>query len=717
MAMDTITLTNDALSACLATIIPAAAVSGFLLLKSSMDFSRTGPQLKDEILKYYPIHVVYALARLVMWTFLISVLFSSVGVFLYYVHVLVIDHPFQLLPAMLSGTTSIIIITAIQFCRHLLYIPGSIEASLNYRISRFYPLWRLLTPRKLRVLQGTAALFYVFAVIRAGWKLASQNRWLELTIISSIAGIYALIWVAALWIREPSIIKVNKGSGSATPHSQMPNILMIGADTLRTDRLGVAGYPRKLTPFIDSLAAKGAFFSQCYVPCARTAPSLTSLLTGTWPHKHGVRDNFVPTHEASLDGMPSLPKILKTAGYKTIALSDWAGADLGKMEFGFEQCDLPDDQWNIKYLMRQGPKDIRLFLSLFTHGWFGKTFLPELHYLAGVPLTCELGRSSRAIITEHAKKRTPFFLNVFMSTTHGPFGSEWPYYTLFSDAHYWGNSKFVMSGITDPFDLVRQQKEGKGSFDITQILDLYDGCVKNFDDEVAKIVRHLQACGLEENTILVIYSDHGMEFFESDMWGQGNSVIVDDSSRIPLIIIDPRHTASGIISDVTRSIDVAPTLLELAGLPVPHEMDGVSLVPYLQNKNINLNLPAYAETGIWFAKLPGMSDDHILYPELPELLEVPDKALGTLAIKPEFQQIIVDAKDRMIRTNRWKLVYQPLKQGTLFQLFDIINDPQCHSNVATSHPEIFDTLRAQLISWMFPSSPAPDISCDALDVA
>ena len=701
MPLDQLTTISGILYTFLAAVPLGSAFTLLLLIKSAKDFSRTGPQLKDEILKYYPLHLIHALARLVIWTFLISTLFASVGIFIYVCITLITNHSFQWRWATLSGIASITAITTLQFCQHLLHIPASLEASANYRMSRFYPLWRILTPKRLWIVRAILATFCVVIVASTAATLATKNHWPAFYIILGIFGIYAAGWIAALWVREPRPVKAHKNYGADTSQP-LPNIIMIGADTLRADRFGNTGYSRPLTPFIDSLIQKGTFFSQCYVPCARTAPSLASLLTGTWPHKHGIRDNFVSIPEATMGNMPALPQILKTAGYSTIAISDWVGADLGKMAFGFQESDLPKDQWNIKYLLRQGPKDIRLFLSLFTHGWFGKKFLPEIHYLAGIPLTSELGRLSRAAISKHAQNGKPFFLNTFMSTTHGPFGSEWPYYTLFSDTHYSGESKFVMSGVTDPFEIIRKQKEGKGSFDVKQILDLYDGCVKSFDDEVAKIVTHLRECGLEKNTILIIYSDHGMEFFERDMWGQGNSVIVDDSSRIPLIIVDPRQAGNGVISDITRSTDVAPTLLALAKLPIPQEMDGISLIPYLQDKNANLNLHAYAETGIWFAKLPGMPHDHILYPELPELLEVPDKISGTLALKPEFKQIIIDAKDRMIRTKQWKLVYQPLKQGPAFQLFDLINDPKCHHNVATSHPEIFEHLKLQLSSWIQP---------------
>jgi hypothetical protein len=111
-----------------------------------------------------------------------------------------------------------------------------------------------------------------------------------------------------------------------------------------------------------------------------------------WPHHHGVRDNFIADADTDLR-VPDLPALLRQHGYATAAVSDWCGADLKKFPFGFDYVDTPDDQWNIKYLIRQGPKNLRLILSLFTHNRFGKTFLPELYYLAGVPMTTELGQA------------------------------------------------------------------------------------------------------------------------------------------------------------------------------------------------------------------------------------------------------------------------------------------------------------------------------------
>ena len=533
----------------------------------------------------------------------------------------------------------------------------------------------------------------VTLTLAAIWVLVGQAAWenLALLVIALSAGGAAGRW-GFVW-REPAPIR------STRRDSAHPNILMIGSDTLRADRLGVAGYRRDLTPFLDRLGENGTIFTQCYVPCARTAPSLLSLLTGCWPYRHGVRDNFVADDETPLH-VPALPQLLRDAGYRTAAIGDWAAADMGKFELGFEVLDIPADQWNMKYLLRQGPKDIRLFLSMFARNRFGKMVLPELYYLAGVPLTRQVGRDTRESISRMARADEPFLLSVFMASTHPPFGSDYPYYTLYADPEYDGESKFAMTRLSDPFEIIRRQGDSRKEFDLDQIIDLYDGSVRSFDDEVAKIIRHLDACGLAQSTIVVIYSDHGMEFFEHETWGQGNSVVGDFSAKVPLIVADPRISTGRKVEAIVRSIDVAPTLLDLAGVPLPATFDGASLAPLMRGERDDLGLAAYSETGIWLTTVPGMHHDHLRYPDLPDLLDVPDKGAGTLAIKEEFKKPIIAAKDRMVRKGQWKLVYQPMSMGALFSLADMYADPEFRHDVSAQHPEVVAELKLLLHGWM-----------------
>lgn len=670
----------------------AALCMAVLLFKSVLNFSRTGPQLKSEILRYYLPYSLYALSRLGFWAFLLCLLMALAGVAFYYFLAAAFYFPIHLGVAAVFGLLGVALATGLQFCRHLLYIPGSIEASSNYRMSRFYPLWARLTPGRIEGIYYALLFAFAGSAIAGGVRSGLEGQ-MEYA-LGLLAAAAAFLIPAVLWRagKEPRPVR----SGAATAR---PNILMIGADSLRSDRLGVNGNPRGLTPTLDALAKRGVLLQQCFVPCARTAPSLASMLSGRWPHSHGIRDNFSTVDEAELGRAP-LPHVLQAHGYSSIAVSDWCGSDLGKFPFGFGEVDLPQDQWNIRYLIRQGPKDIRLFLSLFTHNDFGRRFLPELYYLAGVPMTSELGRRTRSAISRCASEGNPFFLNVFMSATHAPFGSEYPYYTQHASKAYSGCSKFVMSGLNEPFEVIRRQKQGKEFVDLEQVLNLYDGCVSNFDNEVARTLDHLDQCGLTDNTIVVIYSDHGMEFFERETWGQDNSVIVDDSSRIPLIIADPRRPIGQAITHTVRSIDLAPTLLDLLGLPIPKEMQGVSLKQCIDGEIDDPGLAAYAETGIWVTRVPSMEEDHITYPDLPDLLEIMDKRDGTMAIKSDYRDLIVSAKDRMVRSDRWKLVHLPMNEGISRRLFDLDNDPTCLKDVSAIYPEAMAEMSALLEKWM-----------------
>jgi hypothetical protein len=120
----------------------------------------------------------------------------------------------------------------------------------------------------------------------------------------------------------------------------------------------------------------------------------------------------------------------------------------------------------------------------------------------------------------------------------------------------------------------------------------------------------------------------------------------------------------------------------------------------VRGENTDLGLPAFNETGIWITDLPGMPEGHLRYPNLLELLEVPDKASGTLAIKPQYRDIVFEAKDRMIRVGRWKLVYQPVQNGALYQLFDLETDPACQNNRLADKPELAEVLKQKLLAWV-----------------
>ncbi len=680
-------------------VLPAMGVAALgtaaLLAVSLSNFSQTGPSIREEVRTLYRRYTLVALARLSAWTFAIMLFTAGAGVLMYFMISTGLGARWSTGFAVIAALLGIVSAFLFQFIHKLRFNPGLLVASMHYRTSRLYRLWHRMTPTCISRIQSVAAGVAGLLFVAASWQLARENR------IGDLIALWAATLFftgATLWTSWQPQARPPRRIAERAADSP-PNILMIGSDTLRADRLGALGYHRALTPHIDRLGEAGVLFANCYVPCARTAPSLVSLLTGTWPHTHGIRDNYVDDENTRLK-MDALPTLLKRLGYRSAAISDWCGGDMGKLSFGFDYTDLPEDQWNLKYLIRQGPKDLRLFLTLFIHNRLGRLLLPELYYLGGVPLTAPMGKRARRLVSRLAASAQPFFLNVFYSTTHPPFASEWPWYTHFSDPAYAGESKFAMARLTDPFDIIRRQGAPKEEFDLDQIIDLYDGCVAAFDDEVGKMLQHIEQSGLADNTIIVVYSDHGMEFFEHDTWGQGNSAVGEASPRIPLVMHDPRRPARGRIDNVVRSIDLAPTLMELTGAKIPDSMEGVSLASCWEQPGQCPQLDAFNETGIWIADIPGLPEQHLRYPDLLELMEVPARESGTLAIKSQYKCITLAAKDRMIRRGKWKLVHQPIENGSLQRLFDLEADPECQTDVYSQYPEVAQELRLALFDWM-----------------
>ena len=663
-----------------------------LIAKSILDFSHSGPQIAEEVKRSYLGYTIFALTRLGLWAFLILALMAAAGVFVYRCLLTVFGWRYRWFFAVFSAGLAIGLITFARFTHYLLHMPGGIVASSNFRVARLYPLWEKLTPSNVAALEAGVILLFLGPALLAFAVLARRKNWGHSMAVAAIA-IGAVLLVAwAGWSPEPA--PAARLAGSA----DRPNIIMIGSDTLRADRLGVNGYSRALTPNIDALARMGTNFTQYIVPLGRTAPSLLTLLTGTWPHTHGARDNYVADGELDA-ALPALPRLLADAGYSTGVVGDWAGSDLSKFDLGFDHVDTSPDQWNLKYLLRQGPKDVRLFLSLFTHNRFGKTFLPEVYYLAGMPLTAEVGRDARNVIKQFSEKDKPFFLNVFLAATHGPFSSTYPYYRLFSDPQYRGSSLFSMSSVSSIEEVLKAQEAGKQHFDIQQIIDVYDGATKSFDDEVGRIRAYLQKSGLDKNTILVVYSDHGVDLFEGETWGQGN-IVSDFTHRVPLVIYDPRQSGPGNVDRTVRAVDVAPTLLDLAGSPTPATVEGTSLLPYMKNGNVEPDRTAFAETGIWIAKVRGLPENRIGYPSVLDLLEIANKETGTLSVKPQYMDTVVRAKSRLAREGRWALVYFPLQNSEQYTLYDLHKDLAMQHDVLSEHPETAARLKNKLKNWM-----------------
>ena len=200
----------------------------------------------------------------------------------------------------------------------------------------------------------------------------------------------------------------------------------------------------------------------------------------------------------------------------------------------------------------------------------------------------------------------------------------------------------------------------------------YDSAIRATDERLGRVFSALKSQGLLRRTLVVVTSDHGESLGENGYLQHGPRV-GEPVLRVPLVIRlpddHPLRLRSGIqVRDLVRTIDILPTVLEIVGVPSPSGIDGVSLVPLLEGKEI-APLWAYAETGSSFGR-----------------------------VDPELHLPGVPGKHRAVRTDRWKLIRIPLERGVENRLYDLTQDPAESRDVAAEHPGVVRELDMLLSS-------------------
>lgn len=319
-----------------------------------------------------------------------------------------------------------------------------------------------------------------------------------------------------------------------------PNVLLIVVDTLRADRLGAYGNPRGLSPFLDELASRGTVFTNAYAPTSWTCPSVASLFTSRYPSQHRVN-----SFEASLaDAEVTLAEILAGRGYFGAGFS----ANMRMLEAngyaqGFQhwRAYTGQDATRIKprgdLLRREGLAWVRQALQL----------------PAGKP---------------------PVLLYLQYMEPHTPYDPGEPYRSTFARDDARVDDEAARAKLIDLKRLSPAEVE--------RLESLYDGEVAAVDAEIRALFSELEQIGFLHNAVIVITSDHGEEFGEHGVMLHGLTLF-NGVMRIPFIIVAPGYAGGRVVEDAVSLVDVAPTLLELTGLPRAPTFEGRSLVPLMRN--------------------------------------------------------------------------------------------------------------------------------------
>jgi len=316
----------------------------------------------------------------------------------------------------------------------------------------------------------------------------------------------------------------------------LPNILIVTADDLAYNSVGAFGCKVPgITPNIDSLAGHGIRFTHAHVNTPVCQPCRQSWLTGRFPHNNGA-EGFEPIDK----DVPTLPELLHKAGY--------LNGILGK-----EIHHQPVERFFWDYIPFKTERD-----SVWRKGHSRD---PDLFY-----------RYSAQFFKRALDQKKPFFLIANSHDPHRPFvGSR-------SDTLTWGDN---MPPVTRQF--TPDEVEMLGYLpDIEQVrkeVAQYYGSVYRCDQNIGAVLNALRECGLEKNTLVIFLSDHGAAFPFSKAQCYLNS------SKTPLIVKWPGTIPHGSVdsSHFVSGIDLMPTLLEIAGLPLIPDLDGQSFLPLLQN--------------------------------------------------------------------------------------------------------------------------------------
>ncbi len=507
-----------------------------------------------------------------------------------------------------------------------LYSRGGLAAKLQVFVTDVLPLWAI------HLLFGLAVMLTA---------LSRRRFWHGLAVVAMV--------VAFIFPFKTPPLRAQAAAGP-------PNILVLGTDSLRPDHLSHNGYPRP-TPNIDRLLARGANFLNARASLARTFSSFTSVLTSSFPPEHGIRHMFPRPEELRLK-RPTLVEALKARGYQTALISDFAGDIFTRLGYGFERIQAP--RLTLPNLIRQRSLELHYSLLSFLVHPLGRKLFPVMWLM---PLNIDphyVTNAAKRCIRDAARAGKPFFVFYFSSNCHFPYGSPYPYYQSYADREYRGRHKYRKVDMMKTYT-----GYGIGAADRGQIVALYDGAVRLFDDQVGEMLRFLERCGVEGNTLVVLFSDHGESLYENGYGsGHGDHLRGPHSNSMTFGVYSPSEDFGGRrVRPTVRDIDIAPTLLDLAGIAIPPGFRGRSLLPVLRGGEFS-GYPVYLETELWYTpETPYIADRvRMAYPGITRVVELVPGS-GEIVLKREFREKVIQAKHRGVQLNDRKYIYMPGDRG------------------------------------------------------
>lgn len=534
-------------------------------------------------------------------------------------------------------------------------------------------------------------------------------------------------WAALALVLMSAALLVSACSNRAG-HDSRPNLILIVVDTLRADYLGATGRATAKTPHIDGLIREGTYFTNAFTTMPRTTPAVASLFTGLATKKHGSREVGRPLLHGT-----TLAEVLRAEGYATIAVSaNQVAGPNQNLDRGFEQfvsgTDIKD---------RYADRLYRFGMPVPSTGtgWAEATTAEALAALRNVP------------------SERPVFLWVLYFDPHTVYRPPSPWQNAVDAPRCWElydrylvkNPHLTWQAIAD--------FEGVASWGVGDCQKLYDAEIAYVDHEIGKLRAGLRAAGRLEDVVFVFTADHGENFGEGGVFFEHGENGHDAALRVPLAIagsgIPEKRTFSGAVS----LIDVMPTLMGLLDIrpTKPSTMDGVDLSALvidsaaptdgqedriifaesaspMRNQSFRTLLTGLPEqraciNGSRFT-LCDVSHGKPMVPKLYDQLADPGLTSDIASSHPDVVQTLLEARrrwppesarQRIASTARFKLVQFPrIEGGYRNMLFDRSADPNEARDVTHEHPRVAARLVTEIDAW---ARDVPKESAPALDPA
>src|SRR5919197_1548478 len=347
-------------------------------------------------------------------------------------------------------------------------------------------------------------------------------------------------------------------AGKARRSPEHPNVLLITIDSLRADHLGAYGYAEAIAPNLDRFAAEGLRVDAAYTAMPSTNPAHAALLSGTYPARNGVYVHLVDTLDPEL---PTLAGALKAGGYGTAGIFSWHSFEppFSGLQRGFD------------------------------------------HY-RGVAVDLEAYLEQQDEPTIPPEKRLDRLV----------------YDTSSLDE---GCDDCLDGGEATIRRIIAEWQPDFSPLQVAHLRALYDREIAFTDEQLGRLLAGLRERKLEADTAVIITSDHGESFNEHDLWLHGGGLYRNEM-RVPLLIRYPDHLPAGqVLGGPVGLVDVMPTLLELAHLPIPKSVQGTSLLPLLTGVEPDGQRRAFAVAGDPVVSI-ATREWHLIYRPTDEYVEL-----------------------------------------------------------------------------------------------